>query len=55
MKYEVVYEIRVKRVVLVEAETKEDALYAVQNGKVGGDVDLEEVESRDIVGCEAQE
>mgnify|MGYP001571219139 CR=1 FL=1 len=52
MKFKVVYEIRVKREIVGEADSEVDARYAVQNGQVGGEVDVEDVESPDIVGCE---
>lgn len=52
MKFKVIYETRVRRQVLVESDSEEDARHAVQNGQVGGDLDVEDVESPDIVECE---
>ena len=52
MKFKVVYETRVRCEILVEAESKEAALYAVQNGQVAGEVDIEDLDSPDIIGCE---
>jgi hypothetical protein len=52
MKFKVTYEIRTKREVIVEAKSAEEAQTLVHDGKVGGEVDVADVEWPDIVSCE---
>lgn len=52
MRFTIYYETRVLREVTVDAASEEEARQLVRDGKVGGEIDVEDVESPDIVTCE---